>query len=219
MLKQIRENRSSLKLRPDHWVPFSVLTGIPDNSAQKTLFDLTAPKPLIHGPLPKYRLPLRPDAASPLLAEKRTRLKGERNFRPLDKSLLWQPWTIPQDVKQKTVMLCRALNETDVQELLHSKSLESTSSKSTLSSSTPQQTANPSSHIQTESPLSLTMYWERDEYRYVIEERSLLDEGEKLVWPSFVQHARLELFRNRYPKNLPFNVFPSTIFTRKGLRL
>ena len=38
----------------------------------------------------------------------------------------------------------------------------------------------------------LTLWWEREEYRYVVDEQDLL-------WPEFVKHDKLVLRRGRYP--------------------
>ncbi|KAJ3247664.1 hypothetical protein HDU78_003470 [Chytriomyces hyalinus] len=39
---------------------------------------------------------------------------------------------------------------------------------------------------------NVTVFWERDEYRRVVDEANL-------VWPEYVTHKALDLFRNRYP--------------------
>lgn len=136
ILNQIGEHRNQLKIRHDHWVPFCIVSGLTDSSLVK---DIIAKCVSINrGPLPYYRLPLRPD--------KTTQFPG---------------WVIPEQLKQKTWSLC-----------------------DTLESEFFAQRFNQGNE--------LTLYWERDEYRFLVEEV-------QRTWPEFVRHESLKLLRNRYP--------------------
>lgn len=45
-----------------------------------------------------------------------------------------------------------------------------------------------------EADARYTLWWERDEYRHLIEAST-----EGWIWPEFVEHRKLKLVRNRYP--------------------
>ncbi|KAJ3202700.1 hypothetical protein HDU67_000333 [Dinochytrium kinnereticum] len=185
LLNQIGEHRPSLKIRQDHWVPFTVLTGLPKNGhlATHLLNTLTTIRHI--GPLPKYRLPLPPSPPPALKARieenYRPRLsKGQFGHAPLDRAETWVGWRVPDMVREKSLAICRVLNSDVVLKGLKEEVVDG-------------------------NPMRLlTLWWEREEYRFLVdaERRRLAEEGRevgKLEWPEYVSHRKLALVRNRYP--------------------
>ncbi|KAI8893169.1 hypothetical protein BC833DRAFT_609341 [Globomyces pollinis-pini] len=142
ILNQTGEHRNQLKIRPDHYVPFCVITG------------------------------LNPRIVDPLIKKCTTVFKqpiSKKLFKfPVQHKSSWHSqfsgWKIPDEVKVKTIALCKFLNK---------KSAEV-------------------------DDLDIQLHWERDEYQFIPDE-------EKLVWPTYIQHQKLILQRNRYPDVPGFN--------------
>ena len=88
---------------------------------------------------------------------------------PVQKVDKFAGWSVPEQVKSKIKLLCKRL----------------------------QTMGGPQVDAETgnmeKQPIKL--YWERDEYQFVVEESDL-------QWPHLVEHLKLELVRNRYP-NVP----------------
>ena len=89
-------------------------------------------------PLPAYGLPLSTKGQSPVYA-----------------------WTIPSDIKNKILELCRSVSRRRISKSLDRKG-------------------------------KVTIHWEREDYKEAAADAQLL-------WPSYVQHTKLKLLRNRYP--------------------
>ena len=81
-LSQIGEHRYGRVLRRDHWVPFLVLSGLRSESIDKIHDSITTQIP---NPQGKYRLPM-----------------------PQTQTI---QWTIPEDVKSKTILVCQTLQD------------------------------------------------------------------------------------------------------------
>ncbi|KAJ3081053.1 hypothetical protein HK102_002613 [Quaeritorhiza haematococci] len=168
ILSQIREHRPELKIRPDHWTPFAVLTDLRKHQTaemiQKRILDLTAPYAGMKGPAGRYRLPL----------------PGHDST---------QGWRIPEEVRSKTIALCKVLNSPEF------TALEGTKKEEAAAVEKPESTTDaPADLVEEEEFLDHTyrIWWERDEYRHVVDEQQLL-------WPDVVAHERLRLLRNRFP--------------------
>ncbi|KAI9193318.1 uncharacterized protein BJ171DRAFT_528891 [Polychytrium aggregatum] len=158
LLRQIGEHRPSAKIRADHWVPFAVLTGLRAHTSAEFLADRIVADSLFKNPLSKPTLPLR----------------GSEQY---------QPWTIPEAVRQRTIELCKLLNSEEFQ------SQENLSDALTETDESAQ-----------EFPRSLELHWERDEYQHVVSDADVeQDQDQVLMWPMFVDHRKLKLLRNRYP--------------------
>ncbi|KAI8607177.1 hypothetical protein BC830DRAFT_1159374 [Chytriomyces sp. MP71] len=114
LLSQIGEQRQSLQIRPDHFVPFSVVTGLRSASSAQTLLTKLAPN-LALEPRSKTTLPLRAPPSPP-----RKRLpKGVFGPRAADKADEWVGWTVPEPVKSASKRLCEALNEENGDVIVH----------------------------------------------------------------------------------------------------
>ncbi|KAJ3325840.1 hypothetical protein HDV06_002225 [Boothiomyces sp. JEL0866] len=136
ILKQIGEHRNQLKIRPDHWVPFAVVSGIKRVETVSNIIEKCTK--LIPRPLGYYRLPLAtPNPTHPQ----------------------FPGWKVPDAVVDTTNKLSTALNNDKVLE---------------------KEKLGPEDVI--------TIHWERDEYQYITTN-----------WPTFIQHEKLQLIRNRYP--------------------
>eukprot|EP00842_Homolaphlyctis_polyrhiza_P000372 jgi/Hompol1/1335/HPOL_002685-RA len=151
ILNQIGEQRPQNKIRPDHWVPFLAVTGFKNADTVAELQATIAPPTKYFGP--KLRL-------------------------PLPNSNHFTGWKIPEQVKDRTMALCRALESSAlVRKEIYGDRAE-------LASDDELRTMLPASQ--------LAMWWERDEFRYIIDD-------ENLLWPDFVVHHKLQLSRGRYP--------------------
>ncbi|KAI8849273.1 hypothetical protein BC829DRAFT_443094 [Chytridium lagenaria] len=183
LLNQIGEHRPSLRIRQDHWVPFTVLTGLPPTLPSLLQEKLTTLRHI--GALPLSSRPYLP--------------KGVFGKPRIDPAELWVGWSVPEMVKSKTLMLCEVLGSDEVVEVLKEE-------KGGMG--------------------LLTLWWEREEFRYLVErerrrvfeevgvldmanvgavEKALRDpvvkkEAGRFEWPEFVAHRRLNLVRNRYPQ-------------------
>lgn len=88
-------------------------------------------------------------------------------------------WCIPTQVKETTIKLCKALG------------------KQKHSIQTPPNSEGVMTAIEEEN--QLTIHWERDEYRHLVNE-------ENLEWPLSLNHAKLILLKNRFPIVPEFNL-------------
>jgi hypothetical protein len=142
-------------------VPFVIVSGLEKskNSNQLSDYLLRQTVPLVHkNPLGKERLPV----LSPS---------------PRSTTHFWK-WKIPEDVNEKTVLLCKALNSEKWNNLfLKNEDAEKDSEPSSLMDSIPE----------------LTLFWEREDYKDVVIEK-------ELMWPDYVQHEKLKLLRGRFPQ-------------------
>lgn len=103
---------------------------------------------------------------------------------PRSTTHFWK-WKIPQDVKEKSVLLCEALNSEKWDQLFlkngEQENDTTAKSESSLTSSL------------TDDVPELTLFWEREEYKDVVIEK-------ELMWPDYVQHEKLKLRRGRFPE-------------------
>ncbi|KAL2913819.1 DNA replication factor C complex subunit Rfc1 [Polyrhizophydium stewartii] len=179
ILNQIGEHRPQNKIRPDHWVPFLAVTGFKsDETVQKLQDAIAPPRPYFE---PKLRLPL----------------KGSHVF---------TGWSVPEAVKESTVGLCRELEASAavlseiygaeaVARAIEETKGETPAGQIALSDVAAEQVVSPAAaeRLRTLAPAhTLTMWWERDEFRYLVDDAGLL-------WPEFVAHEKLRLHRGRYP--------------------
>lgn len=101
LLNQIGENRPQAKIRPDHWVPFAVLSGIPNQALADRILKLVVPQIYDDGFwLKKQTFPVYPK-----------RLAGEKQSGGPAEYLKWR---IPDMVREKTVLLCEVLNKPEI---------------------------------------------------------------------------------------------------------
>lgn len=86
LLRQIRMDRPQLKIRPDHWTPFAILTGFKDLTSSTRLTTKTVHLDSTpgYGYSGKVRYPL-----------------------PTQHEVTWK---IPDDIKSATIRLCKALS-------------------------------------------------------------------------------------------------------------
>ncbi|KAJ3054749.1 hypothetical protein HK097_000920 [Rhizophlyctis rosea] len=218
LLNQIFEHRPQNHIRPDHWVPYAVLTGI---KKPRTVLSIQSE---VLGPR------VRPDGKTGAYSKSLSKL-------PLSRSGKKEPfeaeWTVPEMVKDRTVALCRALNENaevrkEVDGVLNAvegigaesgvvggitDSKPGTSGSEGLlgnfgglpNTSTTESTASSlsssttSSSASTDLGLAYTLWFERDEFRQVAEDAGL-------QWPLYVEVKKLRNRLNRYPMVPGFNM-------------
>ncbi|KXS17534.1 hypothetical protein M427DRAFT_121932 [Gonapodya prolifera JEL478] len=188
LYKQIGEHWPSHSIRPDHWVPFVVLTGIPSLDLAKHLQELVlSRKPAPPLPIASYRYPIYKVPSRMLLeSEGKTATEGEEQ--PI---LSIRPYAVPDDIRDRVSHLCEVLNE-------HGEGLKKANDKAlarmTGATKNARVETNQSTTVAGAYPPSL--YWERDEFRTVVAER-------QLFWPDWMSHYKLLLKRGRFPIDLP----------------
>ncbi|KAI8999991.1 hypothetical protein BC832DRAFT_594216 [Gaertneriomyces semiglobifer] len=170
-LSQVGQHRAEVRPRPDHWVPFAVLTNLQPwtvEALNKTLTSSTSHiKPLGKHtlPLPANRNPFSINTSKPLdpLA---LRLPNPKKFTGRDWKAQWQA---PEEVRKKVIALCRALTQ-------------SVAVREEVASAVGK---------------TVAIHWERDEYINLIDSA---DDTTPLAWPEYVEHRKLRLIRNRFPE-------------------
>ncbi|KAI9365503.1 hypothetical protein DFJ73DRAFT_270383 [Zopfochytrium polystomum] len=187
LLNQIGEHRNSVKIRHDHWVPFSVVTGLPSPEIQDALTRHLLPR-VYARPVAGQTFPLPPKHPQPHHPNvTRTNFKLLRGVP--DRADFWKGWEVPEDVQLKTLALCRGL--------LHVAGEDGRAKKEDMVA------------------LNCTVWWERDEYRRLIEGRRVriqdkndpfLFKTETLYWPPGVEHRMLELKRGRSPVGISLGI-------------
>ena len=186
ILNQIGQHRNQLKVRHDHYVPFLIINGFKNQLMINSIIkNVTS---LVKRPLPYVGLP---------------------KSKPMGK---FEKWTVPEELKMVTVKVCNELNllstnanisfqnSTRIGSEASIQDIQDTSGEASMQSSTRNGSEASIQEAGTKSTLDgsenkideLTMYWERDEYQFLIESLSL-------SWPSFIKHEKLVLKRNRYP--------------------
>lgn len=172
-LKQIRDHRPQLKVRYDLWVPFAVVTGLPQNHA----------------------------AALPPQIAKSFRFPRGKLTMPLRKTVPLLKWTVPEQVKEKTTNLCRVLTKyyknviPDPSEIIPEKEVTSNvfgENDIAENSLLPLPSLTPGTASNISLPKNVSIYWERQEF-----ERIPLESG--MRWPEYISHRPLKLIRNRFP--------------------
>ncbi|KAI9093095.1 hypothetical protein DFS34DRAFT_272702 [Phlyctochytrium arcticum] len=206
ILNQIGEHRVGNKIRGDLWVPFCILTGVKSpETVRRVLSSVTTIHADQRG---TYRLPL-PEVRKDPFAAPLPKLKNP--FAPREgkgkglKELIerrdpLKPWTVPETVREKIVSLCRVLG-TDVtvrkeieEGIAEADARVEREAEAAAKGLPSEKTAN------LKSP-TYTIHWERDEYRHLAEET-----GDGVLWPEFVEHKKLQLVRNRWPRIPEFNL-------------
>ncbi|KAJ3103422.1 hypothetical protein HDU97_010168 [Phlyctochytrium planicorne] len=188
LLNQIGEHRPSLKIRQDHWVPFTVLTGLPPDGALADHIQSKLTTIRTIGPLPRYRLPLPPNYDAQTKAKLQDAKKGLNNkiqekdkdkkrrsfgYTPLDPAELFVGWRVPDMVKEKTVGLCKVLNGEElglgIKTALENFARGGAGSDSSSTSQSVSEPSQPNSQsVPSESFTGLTLWWERDEYQFLV---------------------------------------------------
>ncbi|KAJ3195516.1 GDP-L-fucose synthase [Irineochytrium annulatum] len=216
VLAQIRENHPSNKIRPDHWTPFAVLTGIGSREVKDILVDTLTTKPKNKWG-PKVRWPWPEPKAYIAPTPKVENKKVSKNPLP-EPAKEWMGWTVPQDVKDKTVEICLALCRDDVvptddpirveRERREGKSpadyltvaesgaLASKGKGETYVDDNPETAPAVRDGIvageATQRDQFYTLWWERDEFRDVVLAPDVVDfDGSPIRWPDYVVHKRL----------------------------
>ncbi|EGF80745.1 hypothetical protein BATDEDRAFT_88411 [Batrachochytrium dendrobatidis JAM81] len=169
ILAQIGEQRPQNKIRPDHWVPFLAVTGFKSAETVEALQTAIAPPLSYFGP--KVQHP-RPGQGKPL-----------------------QGWKIPEQVIQRTFSLyTELLNNRKVHdEIFGAHNVSDVIAKRSDVEAKSRAGLQVSEMEFLEPMFSYTMWWERDEFRRIIETST---DG----WPIFIEHKRLMLLRGRFPK-------------------
>ncbi|KAJ3223320.1 hypothetical protein HK099_001294 [Clydaea vesicula] len=117
---------------------------------------------------------------------------------PLTEQHQKEPWTVPLDIRQKVKEVKTPI---DKLEEGNSKESEKKSIKPNATTADAGETnieniqADVDSNLSTslkDSPI-LKIFWERDDFKYVVNE-------DQLLWPTFVQHEKLILHKGRFPK-------------------
>ncbi|TPX69078.1 hypothetical protein SpCBS45565_g02740 [Spizellomyces sp. 'palustris'] len=202
ILSQIGEHRPGLRIRGDHWVPFAVLTGV---KRPETLQAIQAHvvKKVSKDPIGHYRLPLPETKRNPFVPRP-PRAKNpfaQKAQKPVQRVDPLAPWTVPEDVKAKVIDLCKTLTLNPAVKA----EVESSLSAPIIGEAIAGEEASAEhgdSMVTSDYELGqYTIWWERDQYRYLVEESA-----EGLVWPEFVEHRKLKLIRNRYPAVPGFDV-------------
>ncbi|KAI8929387.1 hypothetical protein BC831DRAFT_444239 [Entophlyctis helioformis] len=166
LLNQIGEHRPQNKVRPDHWVPFLAVTGFKRPETVASLQAAIAPPHKFFGPKTRWPLP-----------------EANRN----------DGWKIPDMVKERTIALCRALETSDaVRADVHGSSASQQAQDGLAAAATADTNAAAADAAALDAPTALTMWWERDEFRYLVDEADIF-------WPEFVAHEKMTLARGRYP--------------------
>lgn len=132
-------------------MPFAVVTGLKDESiCKKIISEITTKK---KHPLGVYTLPLPSPAGQ------------------------FPGWTVPAQVKDTTIKLCKALNGLELDQV-----------------SVANEAAVPNAEglLPLDADSSIQLHWEREEYRTIIE-------SQDLMWPGQIAHKKLKLVRNRFP--------------------
>ncbi|KAJ3277868.1 hypothetical protein HK104_002900 [Borealophlyctis nickersoniae] len=178
ILRQIGEHRHQLQIRPDHWTPFAVLSGIKYPSTVLSLKNQIIPYVVDGCAFSKYRLPVGKNLRDPML----------KWVDPLGE------WTIPEGIIEKTVDLCKALHTNqEVQQELAELEAAAVPKREGKADSNLEGEEMSDLNPYEEFGLAYTLHLEREEYRDVI------DREEGLVWPSFVGMEKLKMVRGRIP--------------------
>lgn len=174
-LRQIGEHRPQLAIRPDHWLPFAVVTGLKHQEAHWLASHMIK---LYKHPLGKTTLPI------PMA----TQFPG---------------WAIPEAVTEKTTLLCTLLLSKKWMHAKSAikASMAQTSDSQTENSISQKENTTPDADNIPLPPLSknkICIHWERDEYRRIPSDVNLM-------WPPSISHQPLKLIRNRFPVVPGFN--------------
>ncbi|KAJ1328373.1 hypothetical protein BSLG_010105 [Batrachochytrium salamandrivorans] len=170
ILAQIGEQRPQNKIRPDHWVPFLVVTGFKDARTVEGLQNAIAPPLAYYGP--KERLPLS--------------IKGSP----------FPGWSIPEKVTERTLSLCSELcRDRRVHNEVYGTGAVNRTLAKRVDSTLTSKSLDISEMGDLEPILSYTMWWERDEFRCIadttnngwpsfVEHKKLkLQRGRFPIWP------------------------------------
>ncbi|KAJ1562534.1 hypothetical protein HK405_010973 [Cladochytrium tenue] len=190
-LNQIGENRSGARVRHDRWVPFAVVTGIPDPTTHDAITRALLPSAAVlarraPGPAPKLPLPPPKDAPRPYHPNV-SRTRGTLLSGVPDRGDFWQGWKVPEALRTRTLALCLALMRAGPPR----PSVTGTKSK-------------------TEAP-QYTVWWERNEFCRLPESQAVAVRSyddpfetvrEELFWPEWVAHRPLPLRRGHAPIGL-----------------
>ncbi|KAJ1560991.1 hypothetical protein HK405_005262 [Cladochytrium tenue] len=198
-LNQIGENRSGARVRHDRWVPFAVVTGIPDPTTHDAITRALLPSAAVlarraPGPAPKLPLPPPKDAPRPYHPNV-SRTRGTLLSGVPDRGDFWQGWKVPEALRTRTLALCLALMRAGPPR----PSVTGTKCK----------TAAPA--VAAPEAPQYTVWWERDEFRRLPEGQAVAVRSdddpfetvrEELFWPEWVAHRPLPLRRGRAPIGL-----------------
>jgi hypothetical protein len=176
--------RSQVAVRPDHWVPFAVVSGLKTLAQQLTILSSTK-KPKI----------------SPM-GKKLTNLPLAKPRDEEGKAIIFPGWKVSDQVKHATVGLLEGIQELE-KRMLHRLSVRNRRTErllATANESIAKKGSSKSLVLRSEEEFRqqfrIVIHWEREEYQNLINSQ---EKDQTQTWPECVEHQKLRLIKNRYP--------------------